>query len=281
MKDRTISSIVILAIALALVVFSKYIVYPLGLVALAIVVMFEMLRVLGVHKTPAIAIPAYALAASFPLGAYFVKPETAIAFLLALAGSMFIYLLWIMGISVFSKGKIPFSCISEVFVAVVYLTVSITSLSLLRYFNEASGVWMVVLVFVISWVSDTAAFAVGSLIGKHKLIPEISPKKTVEGAMGGIVFAALCCVIYGYGLDLIFANASVNYLVLALCGTILSVVSQLGDLVASLIKREHGVKDYGTILPGHGGLMDRFDSVLAVSTILLIICIIYPPFVFN
>ena len=71
---------------------------------------------------------------------------------------------------------------------------------------------------------------------------------------------------------------AVNYIVLGLCGAILSIVSQLGDLIASSIKREYGVKDYGKILPGHGGLMDRFDSVLAVSTILLIICILFPPF---
>ena len=71
---------------------------------------------------------------------------------------------------------------------------------------------------------------------------------------------------------------TVNYVVIGVCGALLAVVSQIGDLIASLIKREHGVKDYGNILPGHGGLMDRIDSVLAVSTVLLIICILFPPF---
>ena len=121
------------------------------------------------------------------------------------------------------------------------------------------------------------AYLVGSAIGKHKLIPEISPKKTVEGAIGGIVFTALACLLYGFILEKFFA-LSVNYLFLAVIGVILSVVSQLGDLFASMIKREYGVKDYGNIFPGHGGIMDRFDSVLATSTILLILTIIFPPF---
>ena len=88
----------------------------------------------------------------------------------------------------------------------------------------------------------------------------------------------ITCYVYGFGLDLIFESITVNYLSLGICAFILSVVSQLGDLIASLLKREHNVKDYGTIFPGHGGVMDRFDSVFAISTILLIICILFPPF---
>ncbi len=281
MKDRTITSVVILAVMLGLVIFSGYIVYPMGLAALAVIALFEILRVVGAYKNPALAIPAYLFGAAFPVGAYFVRPDTVILFLMAFAGSIFVYLLWLMGVSVFSKGKTPFSRISEVFCAVIYVTVSVTSLSLIRYLDRNTGVWAVVLVFVISWVCDTSAFAVGSLMGKHKLIPEVSPKKTVEGAVGGIVFSTVICLLYGLGLSLVFKDMTVNYLVLGFCGAVLAVVSQLGDLVASLIKREYGVKDYGNILPGHGGLMDRFDSVLAVSTILLIIYIIFPPFVFN
>ena len=131
---------------------------------------------------------------------------------------------------------------------------------------------------MVAWACDVFAYLVGSLIGKHKLIPEISPKKTVEGAIGGVVFTVLFCLAYGFALDKIVDNMSVNYVFLAICGVILPIVSQLGDLTASLIKREYGVKDYGKIFPGHGGVMDRFDSVVAVSTILLILCILFPPF---
>ena len=262
-----------------MVIFSGYIVYPIALALLAVIAVFEILRVIGVHKTLVLSVPAYLMAAGFPVSAYFVDADEVLVFLLALAAAMFVYLMWLMGVSVFSKGKIPFSKIAEVFSAVTYVAVSFTSLSILRYLDRNIGVFCVILVFVISWVCDVFAFAVGSLIGKHKLIPEVSPKKTVEGAIGGIVFSALLCLAYGLVIDLFFENIQVNYLYLFLFGAILSVVSQLGDLVASLIKREYGVKDYGSIFPGHCGVMDRFDSVLAVSTIILILSIVFPPFI--
>lgn len=279
MKNRVITSVAILAAMLTVVIFSKFIVYPLALALLAIIATFEVLRVIGSHKIWTLSIPAYLISAAFPLTAYFVDSNNSLEFLLILAAVVFVYLVWLMGVSVFSKGKITFSKVSETLVGVTYVAVSFTSLSLIRYINHNFGVFLVVLVFVISWTCDTAAFAVGSLIGKHKLIPEISPKKTVEGAIGGVVFSALLCALYGLGLDLVIEKIQVNYLYLILFGIILSVVSQLGDLIASLIKREYDVKDYGRIFPGHGGVLDRFDSVLAVSTILLILSIVFPPFV--
>lgn len=279
MKNRVTTSVAILAAMLTVVIFSEFIVYPLALALLAIIATFEVLRVIGSHKILTLSIPAYLISAAFPLTAYFVDSNNSLEFLLILAAAVFVYLVWLMGVSVFSKGKIAFSKVSEMLVGVTYVAVSFTSLSLIRYINHNFGVFLVVLVFVISWTCDTAAFAVGSLIGKHKLIPEISPKKTVEGAIGGVVFSALLCALYGLGLDLVIEKIQVNYLYLVLFGIILSVVSQLGDLIASLIKREYGVKDYGRIFPGHGGVLDRFDSVLAVSTILLILSIVFPPFV--
>lgn len=281
MKERTITSAVILVLTLAVVIFSEYIIYPVVLGVLALIGVFEILRVMKCHRQLALAVPSYILAALFPIAAYFVSNETALPFILILAACMFMDLLWLMVVSVFSRGSINFTRICEVFVATVYVTVSLTSLSLLRYFNRGTGVLAIILVFIIAWVCDVAAFGVGVLIGKHKLIPEISPKKTVEGAIGGIVFSTLISILYGFIIERIFPTVTANYLVLALCGLIMSVVSQIGDLIASLIKREYGVKDYGSLLPGHGGIMDRFDSVLAVSTVLLIVCITFPPFIIS
>lgn len=281
MKQRIFTAILILTVSLLVVGFSGYIIYPIAISILAVIGVFEILRVMKSHKHFAFSIPAYILAALFPILPFFTTEEDVGGFLLILAGSMFVYLIWIMGVAIFSKGKIPFSRIAEVFTSVVYVTVSFTALSLLRYINRGSGVFAVVLVFVVAWICDVFAYLVGVTIGKHKLIPEISPKKTVEGSIGGILFTALFCGLYGLGLDLIMENMTVNYPVLIIGGAILSVVSQLGDLVASLIKREYDVKDYSRIFPGHGGVMDRFDSVLSVSTALLIIFIIYPPFVMN
>ncbi len=279
MKTRVITSVAIVALMLLLAIFSGTLVYPLALGAFAFIAVFEILRVIGVHKKLVLALPAYLIAPTFPIVAYFIKQEKIIVFLLVLAAAMFVYMMWLMGVSVFSKGKIPFSRISEVFTAVVYVSVSFSSLTILRYYDLDRGILMVVLAFLIPWICDVFAFLCGSLLGKHKLIPEVSPKKTVEGAIGGVVFSALFCLLYGFLVDIVVADVKVNYLILLLFGAILSVVSQLGDLIASLIKREYGVKDYGRIFPGHGGIMDRFDSVLAISTVLLILCIVFPPFV--
>ena len=293
MLKRTLTSVAIVAVGLVLLLLSDYIALSMALSVLAVIALYEIFKVIGSHKKIVLSVPAYAIAAVFPTAVFFVNEESSLQFLLIIAATLFVYMLYLMGVGVFSKGKLSFGKISEVFVATVYITMSFTSLSLLRYFDRETGTFAIVLPFLIAWICDVFAFAVGSLFGKHKLIPEVSPKKTVEGAIGGVVFAALFCLIYGFlvdlifcgmtlnvfGTDIVFANINVNYIALALMGIILPVVSQLGDLTASLIKREYGVKDYGKIFPGHGGIMDRFDSVIAVSTILLIICVAFPPFV--
>ena len=133
------------------------------------------------------------------------------------------------------------------------------------------GEYLFGMIFVAAWMTDTMAYFTGRLLGKHKLCPEISPKKTVEGSIGGIVFCALSFLLYGFIVHKI-SGLTPNYIMLFLSGVVLSAVSQIGDLAASLIKREHGVKDYGKLMPGHGGVMDRFDSILAVSPILLVLC---------
>ncbi len=277
MKTRTITSAFILLVTIPLIIFSQYIIYPIALAVLSLFATYEILRALGVEQEYILSVPAYILSCALPFGSFFVTNEKSSIYLLTIAALMFFYLIYIMGVSVFSKGRISYKAISEVFMSITYVVVSFSSLSIIRYINRDVGVFWLALVFIVSWVSDSMAYVVGSLIGKHKLIPEISPKKTVEGAIGGVVGAIIAFLLYGLILDLAIEGMEVRYFVLAIYAAILAVVSQLGDLIASLIKREHGVKDYGNLLPGHGGIMDRFDSILAVSTILLILCLVVPP----
>ncbi|MBE6532367.1 MAG: phosphatidate cytidylyltransferase [Ruminococcaceae bacterium] len=278
MKQRVLTGILIFVMTVLLIIFSGYIVYPIVIATLCVRAVFELLRVMEVEKKLALAIPAYVFATVFPICAYFVDSDTTIIYLLALAAAMFVYMLMLMGCGVFSRGKLPFVKIGEIFISVTYATVSFSSLSLMRYLDREVGVFVIVLVFLVSWACDTGAYFTGMLFGKHKLIPEISPKKTVEGAIGGIVIATLAYLLYGFVLDKLIPEMSVNYIFLGVCGLLLSIFSQLGDLVASLIKREYGVKDYGRIFPGHGGVMDRFDSTISVSTVLMILCAVLPPF---
>jgi len=131
---------------------------------------------------------------------------------------------------------------------------------------DEGGAYWIWFVFIGAWVSDIFAYFSGLLFGKKKLIPSVSPKKTVAGAIGGALGAAVGFLIFGF-----FVKDSIgspNIFVLFFVGLIASASGQIGDLVASVIKRECGIKDYGKIMPGHGGAMDRFDSILFVAPVI-------------
>lgn len=134
------------------------------------------------------------------------------------------------------------------------------------------GIFYILLMLGGAWLSDTGAYFTGSICGKRKLAPEISPKKTIEGAIGGLVTCVVCFLIIGGIFQLIWKDTlKVNFIILAISGVLLSVLSILGDLSASVIKRQCGIKDFGKIFPGHGGVLDRFDSVLFTAPALWLI----------
>lgn len=285
MKQRVITAAFILAAALPVLFFSQYIEYPIVLSLLSLIGCFEMLRVLVLHRELLVAIPTYLLALTAPLIFYclYLLPrqdklltlEEVRDCLTKLALAYFVYLLYLMAAAVLRRGRLLLSTVATVFFMTVYIVTSFTAMCLIRYMPH--GVYAFALIFIAAWISDVFAYLVGTLIGRHKLIPEISPKKTVEGAVGGILFATAAFLLYGFAVGRVF-DLRPNYVMLLLSGALLAIVSQVGDLVASLLKREHGVKDYGRLFPGHGGVMDRFDSVLAVSTVLIVICLRFPPF---
>jgi phosphatidate cytidylyltransferase len=132
--------------------------------------------------------------------------------------------------------------------------------------------------FICAWSTDVFAYFCGRLFGKHKLLPDVSPKKTIEGSVSGVIFCVLSLLLYGFIINRMSNAFNANYLVLILAGLLTSVVAQIGDLSMSLIKRFYGIKDYGRLFPGHGGVVDRFDSVLSVSMVLLALCSFFPLF---
>lgn len=291
MKQRVLTSLGIGIVGIPLLLLSQYIVYPIALGLLSAIGVWELLRVFGFHKRYEIAVPAYLIAALFPIFAHDLFTENnQTRYILVVAAVMFAYLLYLAFVCVVSKeimmkkesdscedGKkvLGYGDVASVFTAVTYVTVSFTAMSLTRYMQN--GVYIFGLVFVVAWMCDVFAYFTGRFFGKHKLAPHLSPKKTVEGSIGGIIFAILGCMLYGFIVS--FAtDLEARYLVLALLGFVLSIISQIGDLWASLIKREHGIKDYSQMLPGHGGVMDRFDSILAISTVLMAVCMLFPPF---
>lgn len=151
----------------------------------------------------------------------------------------------------------------------LYGPVMLSFLYLLREGLD-EGIYLVWFAFLASWGSDTCAYCVGVLIGKHKMAPNLSPKKSVEGAVGGVVGAALLFVLYTYFVINRDTEIALSLPFAAILGAVGALISMVGDLAASAVKRDHGIKDYGKLIPGHGGIMDRFDSVIVAAPVVFI-----------
>lgn len=260
MKTRVITGAVLVALFIPLCIFSGTWVFPAVMTLLSVIACYEMLKCIGTLKTA--GVPSFILAASMPMCAFFFG-NTALN-----AAICIVYLIAVFTLAVFSKGKTDFTLYASSFMGVLYIAVSFSCIVFLRM--GSSYLW--ILAFIGPWVSDTFAYFTGRLFGKHKLIPEVSPKKTIEGSIGGIIFAAAAFVIYAVVVKKVFdPSVTPHYLLMAVSGAVVSVISQIGDLSASVIKRRFDVKDYGWIFPGHGGVMDRFDSVLLTAPVLYII----------
>ena len=162
-----------------------------------------------------------------------------------------------------SHGTLAFFDAFAFFAVLVYMLAALNAILYIRDYYS-NGQFLYLLIFMGAWITDIFAYFTGVFFGKHKLIEDVSPKKTIEGSIGGVVFCALFYVGYGAIIGHFF-GVDVNLIFLGISGLILSVISQIGDLIMSVIKRHYGIKDFGKIFPGHGGVLDRFDSILAVS----------------
>ncbi|MGN1095625.1 MAG: phosphatidate cytidylyltransferase [Eubacteriales bacterium] len=274
MLKRIITAVVCLALFIPVLVFSgttvgKYIfISVLGL--LSLVAMYEICGCFGLKKRIFVAAPSYFLAIVATLiTVFFLESEHYVAYLLC-AG--FLFMFSVLASSMFNTGIVRFSQAASVVATAFYIICGFFSIIFLRY--SEMGMYLYWLVFIGAWATDTGAYFVGVLCGKHKLIPEVSPKKTVEGAIGGVLGCVIGYLIFGLCMDK-FCSLTVNYTALIVSAVIIAVISQLGDLIASYIKREHDIKDYGNIFPGHGGVMDRFDSIIAVAPVILGITMIF------
>ena len=172
-----------------------------------------------------------------------------------------------------SHGKLPFQQIGLCYVAGLVVPFFIGAL--VRILDMELGRYLIAAPFVACFMPDAGAYFCGRLFGKHKMSPVISPNKTIEGAIGGVVCAMIGMVIYGLVLDLI-CGLQVNYLLCLLYGFLGAGASVLGDLFFSAVKRQTGIKDYGKIIPGHGGIMDRLDSLTLVSPLIEALILIVP-----
>ncbi len=256
MKQRIISGAVLVAIALASILVGGPLLAGVLLFA-SFVGMFEMLRALQI-VTSEKKFPPMPVAAAAGTAVYYL--------LLIFFGSRFygemaaLTVIAVMAVYVLTFPKYR----SEEAIGTIFSFIYIPFMLSFIYLTRISegGIVHVWLVFLSSWVADTAAYFVGVKFGRHKMTPVLSPKKSWEGAAGGIAGAAAAGLIFAAIFD---RGLLVQYPIVCALG---AVISMCGDLAASAIKREKGIKDYGTLIPGHGGIMDRFDSVIFTAPII-------------
>ncbi len=266
MLKRIITAIIALGVFIPVCVFSHTIVFPIAVGAFCLIGAFEMAKCLGFHKNLIITIPIYLVAIVLPIFRGLLDSNT--SFLkyvpIILIGLLIYMLVYVM----VRKNKDKLSDILTLYTLCIYIIACFTSIVMVRFGNNGRNIYL--LIFLGAWICDTFAYFTGKLLGKHKLIPEISPKKTIEGAIGGVLFTIGGFAIYGLIMNHFF-EAELSYLILCIYGLVLSIVSQFGDLIASSIKRQYEIKDYGFLFPGHGGVLDRFDSVLLVAPVLYVL----------
>ncbi len=277
MKKRLMTAGVLLVISVFAMIFSSTWYLPILMSIFSTIGTFEFLRCVGLDQKAIVSFPAYLIAFFMPIGAYCATDMQ--SFFVLCAAIVFLYMLYMFAVAVFMQGSMAFSEAALAYTGLCYIAISMASIVLLRMHTPVdkltsipiagvAGAYLFVAPFLAAWGSDIFAFFIGVCIGKHKLCPKISPKKSVEGAIAGVLGGTLAILGLAVVID-IFTVFTVNYVMFLVFGVFASVVSQIGDLVASLLKREHGLKDYGKILPGHGGVMDRIDSVISVATLTL------------
>ena len=252
-KTRLISGIILVAIALLTIISGGTVLFC-TLAAISVIGMQELYKAMGVREDrfSMLEITGYVSVLIYYIGMRFDYDRFGMmTVLLALILMMFVY--------VFRYPIYRAEQIMAAFFGVVYVGVMLSHIYLTR--NLQNGVYLVWLIFLCSWGCDTCAYCVGMLIGKHKMAPVLSPKKSVEGAVGGVVGAALLGLIYAAATD----GKMFEYALICAVGALISMV---GDLAASAIKRNRNIKDYGSLIPGHGGILDRFDSVIFTAPVI-------------
>ena len=259
MKTRVISSVIIGILLLVVLKSGGYILAAV-LCAVSFVGFKELTSALGIAESKLMTVGYAGIILHYALMIYGLttgnlRYDLIGASMFVLCGMAFIYVIY--------YPAIPVQKVIEVFFAFIYSAVIISFIYLLRILPHGSAlVW----VPFDAWMCDMGAYLAGRWFGKHKLAPELSPKKTIEGAIGGALVAGVTGTVFGFLMAYVWKVYSPALILpLTFVGLVTGIISQFGDLFASGIKRDRGIKDYGSLIPGHGGIMDRFDSVIFVT----------------
>lgn len=259
---RLASGIVLMLITIALMVLGGDILFC-AIMLISLIGLYELYRTVGMEKT----VPAgLAYLASIGLDLTF-RLGQGRYYLPVLLGALMVFMLCY----VVTFPRFRSEQIMMLVFGLIYVTTMLSYVYQVRMLQE--GVVLVWLIYVGAWGSDTCAYCVGKLIGKHKMPSKLSPNKTIEGCVGGVLGAALIGYIYG---NCLYPERSM-WISFAEIGAVSSVISQIGDLAASAIKRNYEIKDYGHLIPGHGGILDRFDSIIFIAPVVYYLITISHP----
>lgn len=270
MIKRTIAGIIGAILVCSAISFNQT--YPIILnilVAIAcILAIYELFSAMGILNMYFLTIPTFLFTISMPL------LSNGLSFQIL----CYIYTLFVFCIMLYFKNTIDFKNIASVYTMSLVITFSLGSFVMTRDLEGKYGTFYVILILAVAWMTDTGAYFCGSFFGKHKLCPSISPQKTIEGAVGGIIVSVisvfLVCFIFK---NFIFRETVyINYYLITIIGVFGAIISTIGDLSFSLIKRSYHIKDFGSFLPGHGGILDRIDSVIFLSPFIYFLLITFP-----
>ncbi len=278
MLKRILTAVVALPLVILLFWLDNTLIMMIAMTLVAVLSVSEVLIATKYFSNRGLTAVCMIFVAAMPSFLYF---NELTRFFPMLAGA---FLLTMFLIMLFDHEHVKFQEISLMAFVAFLIPLSLSTVVFLHKMSEY-GIFYVILAFLIPWISDAGAYFVGSAIGKHKMAPKISPKKSWEGFFGGIVTAVVSVLIVGFGYPWIeeMINGSVSFkvnipllVIVAVVGSILGVI---GDFSASLLKRQCEVKDFGSILPGHGGMLDRFDSMLFAAPFLYFVFSLIQPVV--
>lgn len=264
LKPRLITAAIGIPSIILVLLLGEFIPWTISIVfsILCVVMTIEVLSARKLHNDIAIVISCVLFAFVFPL---LITTQYKLIPVYAFALAMLLIL-------IVKNQKITFADISFAFTCISLIVFGMCSMLLTSNYLGGKISFVFCLCVGVAWISDCGAYFAGVLLGKHKLCPSISPNKTVEGFFGGLLLGLLSGVVIGGVFMLIYRDFTVNFIALIILGLLGSLVSVLGDLTFSLIKRSCGIKDYGSIFPGHGGFLDRADSVIFVAPLVYLFC---------
>lgn len=264
MKTRIISAAVAIVLLAAVLYLHTTVVFNIAFAIIGSVMVYELFGAYKLKGHYVYLCSSIAVTSAFAVMPRFLIPDVGY-FAVALA-----YIVLSLLILLKEHEKLEIGVIMTVAAVTLLVSAAMCSISLIEGSDEAFGLEKVILTLCGAWLADSGAYFVGTFMGKHKLCPKISPKKTVEGFIGGVLTNGILFMLFGLIVSMYDTSAKPNYLILGVLGLVCSVLSVIGDLFASLIKRSCDIKDFGKIMPGHGGAFDRFDSVVYVATFMAI-----------